>query len=78
MILHGPWLKRKELIFEVEVDEDYNEKDRFMDNNTMVQGQLHEVRDLLPQKYHGDSFTKRWISKSVSIVWIYLINMLMF
>ena len=72
VILHGPWLKRKEHIFEVEVDEDYDEKDRFTDNDTMAQGQLREVRGLLPQKYLGDSFTKRWLSKSVSIVWIYL------
>ena len=72
VILHGPWLKRKEHIFEVELDEDYDEKDRFKDNNTFVQGQLHEIRGLLPEKYHGDSFTKRWLSKSVSNVWIYL------
>ncbi|KDR73367.1 hypothetical protein GALMADRAFT_72893, partial [Galerina marginata CBS 339.88] len=64
VILHGPWLRRKELIFEVELDEDYDEGDRFKDSNTMVQGQLHEIRGLLPDKYHGDAFTKKWLSKS--------------
>jgi hypothetical protein len=72
VILHGPWLKRREHIFEVEFDEDYDEKDRFKDNDTMAQGQLHEIRGLLPEKYHGDAFTKRWLSKSVSNVWICL------
>ena len=38
MILHGPWLKRKEHIFEVELNEDYDEKDQFKDNNAFVQG----------------------------------------
>ncbi|KAF8149893.1 hypothetical protein B0H34DRAFT_731613 [Crassisporium funariophilum] len=64
VILHGPWLRRKEAIFEVELDEDYDEEDRFKDSNTMVQGQLHEIRGLLPDKYHGDAFTKKWLSKS--------------
>jgi hypothetical protein len=68
MILHGPWLKRKEHAFEVELDEDYDKNDRFKDDNTMVQGQLHEIRGLLSEKYHGDAFTKRWLSKAVSNV----------
>ncbi len=75
VILHGPWLRRKELLFQVQLEEDYDEKERFKDTNTMVQGQLHEIRGLLPEKYHGDAFTKKWLSKSVSkftfLVWIY-------
>ena len=75
VILHGPWLRRKELIFQVELDEAYDEKEWFKDTNTMVQGQLHEIRGLLPEKYHGDAFTKKWLSKSVSkfffTVWMY-------
>jgi hypothetical protein len=66
VILHGPWLKRKEHVFEAELDEGYDEKERFKDNNTRVQGQLREIRGLLPEKYHGDALTKRWLSKSVS------------
>jgi hypothetical protein len=66
MILHGPWLKQREHVFEVELDEGYDKKKWFKDNNTMVQGQLHEIRGLLSEKYHGDAFTKRWLSKSVS------------
>ena len=66
VILHGPWLRRKELIFQAELDEDYNEKERFKDTNTMVQGQLREIRGLLPEKYLVDAFTKKWLSKSVS------------
>jgi hypothetical protein len=66
VILHGLWLRRKELIFQVEFDESYDEKERFKDTNTMVQGQLHEIRGLLPEKYHGDALTKKWLSKSVS------------
>jgi len=66
VILHGPWLRRKELLFQVQLEEDYDEKERFKDTNTMVQGQLHEIRGLLPEKYHGDAFTKKWLSKSVS------------
>jgi len=76
VILHGPWLRRRELIFEVAVEEDYDEQDRFQDTNTLVQGQLHEIRGLLPEKYHGDSFTKKWLSRSVSngrIRWFNLI-----
>jgi hypothetical protein len=68
VIMHGPWLRRKELTFQVELDEDYDEKERFKDTNTIVQGQLHEIRDLLPEKYLGDASTKRWLSKSVSNV----------
>ena len=68
LILHGPWLRRKELIFQVKLDEDYDENERFKDINTLVQGQLHEIRGLLPQKYLGDAFTKKWLSKSVSTV----------
>ena len=68
VILCGPWLRRKELVFQVELDEGYDEKDQFKDTNTMVQGQLREIRDLLPEKYHGDAFTKKWLSKSVSNV----------
>jgi hypothetical protein len=66
LILHGPWLRRKELIFQVELDEDYDENERFKDVNSLVQGQLREIRGLLPEKYHGDAFTKKWLSKSVS------------
>ena len=66
VILHGPWLKRREHTFEVELDEAYDENDRFKDNKTMVQGQLREIRGLLPVMYHGDDYTKRWLSKSVS------------
>jgi hypothetical protein len=76
VILHGPWLKQRERVFEVELDEDYDENERFKDNNTMVQGQLREIKGLLPEKYHGDAFAKRWLSKSVSNVWIYLVNIL--
>jgi hypothetical protein len=70
VILHGPWLRRKELIFQVELvdDEDYDEKERFKDTNTMVQGQLREIRGLLPEKYLENAFTKKWLSKSVSNV----------
>jgi hypothetical protein len=68
VILYGPWLRRKELIFQVELDEDYDERERFKDINTMVQGQLREIRGLLPGKYLGDAFTKKWLSKSVSNV----------
>lgn len=66
VILHGPWLRQRELIFQVEFDEDYDEKERFKSATTMVQGQLHEVRGLLPEKYHGDAFAKKWLSKAVS------------
>jgi len=65
VILHGPWLRRRDHIFGVEPDEAYDETDRFKDINTIVQGQLHEIRGLLPEKYHGDAFTKKWLSKSV-------------
>jgi hypothetical protein len=70
VILYGPWLRRKELIFQVELvdNEDYNEKERFKDANVMVQGQLREIKSLLPEKYLGDAFTKKWLSKSVSNV----------
>ena len=71
VILYGPWLRRKELIFQVELEddeEDYDETERFKDSNTMVQAQLREIRGLLPEKYLGDSFTKKWLSKSVSNV----------
>lgn len=76
VILHGPWLRRKELIFEVGLDDEYDEKKRFTDTNTMVQGQLHEIRDLLPEKYHGDAFTKKWLSKSVSNLYILCVYLL--
>jgi hypothetical protein len=66
VLLRGPWLRRKELIFKDELDEDYDENERFNDANTIAQGQLHEIRDLLPEKYLGDAFTKKWLSKSVS------------
>jgi hypothetical protein len=69
VILHGPWLRRKEHIFQVELDEEYDEKDRFKDTNTLVQSQLCEIRRLLPDKYLGDAFTKRWLPKSVSNVY---------
>ena len=72
VILYGPWLRWREHLFEVELDEDYDEKDWFKDTNTMVQGQLHEIRGLLPEKYHRDAFTKRWLSKSVSNVFTYV------
>lgn len=68
VILHGPWLRRKELIFQIELEEDYDEEERFKDTNTMLQGQLYEIRGLLPEKYLGDAFTKKWLSKSVSNV----------
>ena len=66
VILHGPWLRRKEHIFQVELDENYDEAERFRDTNTIVQGQLREIRGLLPEKHLGDAFTKKWLSKSVS------------
>jgi len=72
LIMHGPWLTRRELIFEVALDGDYDKQDQFKDTNTMVQGQLHKIRGLLPEKYHGDAFTKKWFSRSVSNGWVYL------
>jgi len=47
VILYGPWLRQKKLIFEVELNEGYEEKKWFKDTNTMVQGQLCEIRGLL-------------------------------
>ncbi len=66
VILHGLWLREREHIFQVEFNEDYDEKQRFKDTNTMVQGQLREIKGLLPEKYHGDAFMKTWLSRSVS------------
>ena len=66
VILHGLWLREKEHIFQVEFNEGYDEKQQFKDTNTMVQGQLHEIKGLLLEKYDSDAFMKVWLSRSVS------------
>ena len=58
LILHRSWLKQKEHIFQVKLNEDYDENERFNDINTLVQGQLREIRSLLLEKYLGDAFKK--------------------
>ena len=40
-------------IFNIVYVRDYDKAQRFRDTNTIVQGQLREIRDLLPEKYLG-------------------------
>ncbi|KAJ7166716.1 hypothetical protein C8R46DRAFT_1095149 [Mycena filopes] len=60
VLLKGLWLKKE--TFEVTITEDYDEARRF--DGGEAQGQLRDIQDILPQKYHGKIMRASWFEKA--------------
>jgi hypothetical protein len=69
VILCGLWLRKGRKTFLTNVDEDYSSlaQHRFQNTKSKVQGQLADIRELIPARYHvEDAFKGGWVSKTVS------------
>jgi hypothetical protein len=64
----GPWLRRGEKIFQTMFDDNYTEKTRFENGGNKIQGQLRDIQNILPEKFRGNLFTSKWLSKTVCLL----------
>ena len=52
--------------FDTALDEEYNTLNRFKNSTSKVQGEIHDILEVLPAKYHKDFLEKNWIDRPVS------------
>ena len=50
-MIYGPWVHFGRNFFSIALDEDYDGKDRFVDDDSMAQAQLREVIELMEERY---------------------------
>lgn len=67
VMICGPWLRRGDKIFKISLDADYEEKTRFENADNKLQGQLHDIWSVLPERYHYDLFEAKWVARMVSL-----------
>jgi hypothetical protein len=62
------WLWNDKQTFSIAVDEQYNNLQRFESDNDKMQGQIAEIRDVLPARYHVFMADQKaiWLSQTVS------------
>lgn len=67
VILHGLWLDfPPDVIFGAELDDDFEEEHRFESRRNRIQGQLHEIRDCLPDSLL-DFMQSPWLHHAVRL-----------
>ncbi|KII90325.1 hypothetical protein PLICRDRAFT_52075 [Plicaturopsis crispa FD-325 SS-3] len=68
VILKGVWLRGGQGTFMIELEEEYyTVLTRFSDDNSRIQGQLRELREIFPQQFHDAGlFGQRWVFKLFS------------
>ncbi|KAG1893742.1 uncharacterized protein F5891DRAFT_1258301 [Suillus fuscotomentosus] len=65
LVTHLLWLHGNiKTTFETDIDDGYQDAERFENTETMIQGQLRDICDVLPQKYHND-LSRSWLRRAV-------------
>lgn len=59
------WLREPSETFKTKVDNDFDPCERFEDDRNKIQGQLLDLIDLLPEKYHGETLGSEWLIHTV-------------
>jgi hypothetical protein len=66
VMLCSPWLRRQD-IFKVEYNPDFDEEERFENGDNMNQGQLQEIMKVLPVGARSsEQMSEPWIARVVS------------
>jgi hypothetical protein len=69
-LLHAPWIRSGDGLFETSIDEDYVTAERFENDDNKSQGQLKEILDLLKVKFQPQDLRQRWLRRQVSHIHI--------
>jgi hypothetical protein len=64
-LLHAPWVRSGDDLFDTDVDEHYNAAERFENDKNKSQGQLKEILDLLQVKFQQQALRQRWLRRQV-------------
>ena len=67
-LIHGPWIRSGDDLFDTDIDEHYDAAERFENDKKKVQGQIHEILDLLQEKFEQDALRQRWLRRQVRSV----------
>ncbi|EDR01377.1 uncharacterized protein LACBIDRAFT_333280 [Laccaria bicolor S238N-H82] len=62
-LICAPWIRSGEDLFDTDIDEHYNAAERFENDKKKVQGQIHEILDLLQEKIEQDALRQRWLRR---------------
>jgi hypothetical protein len=65
VMLYSPWLRSPEETFRAEYIQDFNEAERFENNENKVQAQLREIMKILGSQLSSEISSETWISKAV-------------
>jgi len=65
-LIYGPWVHFGRNFFSIALDEDYDSKDRFIDDDSMAQAQLREIIELIQERYTEGVLRQSWFSRTVS------------
>jgi hypothetical protein len=69
-LVHAPWIRSGDDLFETSIDEQYVMAERFENDNNKLQGQLKEILDLLKVKFQPQALRQRWLQREVSYIHI--------
>ena len=58
-LIRAPWIRSGDHLFDTDIDEDYDVAERF-ENDKKAQGQIHEILDLLREKFEQDAWYLYW------------------
>lgn len=64
-LIYGPWVHFGRNFFSICLDEDYDGKDRFTDDDSMAQAQLREIMELIQERYTEGVLKQSWFSRTV-------------
>jgi hypothetical protein len=67
-LLHAPWIRSGDDLFDNDIDEHYNAVERFENDENKVQGQLKEILTLLQEKFQQQALRQRWLRRQVSFI----------
>lgn len=66
-IMQMLWLRDPSVTFKTVVDEEYNELERFENIGYTIQGQIQDMLEVLPDKFHQETiFQTEWFQQNVS------------
>ncbi len=64
-LIYGPWVHLGDDLFETKFNEAYNNDERFENDESKAQGQLHEVWSLLCGKFEHEILQQKWVQRAV-------------
>ena len=67
-LICAPWIRSGDDLFLTEIDEHYDAAERFENEKKKDQGQIHEILNLLQEKFEQDALRQRWLRRQVRSV----------